>query len=375
MQLPIEIYVQQQLASREQEGNKRALIIPHDGVDFYSNDYLGLASSKQINKATKSCSHGSTGSRLLSGNSLKAMQLEDFLASFHEAAASLLFNSGYDANLSLLSAIANRHTTFLYDEHCHASMIDGMRLSQAKHKFKFPHNDLGKLAALLKKFHHKDAPIIVLVESIYSMQGDAAPLKELVALCTEYSAALIVDEAHATGLFGHQGRGLVHALGLQQKVFARIITFGKALGSHGGAVIGSAALKAFLINFGRSFIYSTAPSEAETMAIWAGYERLMAEPERKEKVEQNIAYFNACKQKCTLNWLDSQSPIQSLVIGNSEEVKAVKQKCLKDGLLVGGILSPTVAKGAERLRICLHAFNNKTQINHLFNTIKQCLNK
>lgn len=374
MELPIETYLQKQLAIREQQGNKRALVIREKGIDFLSNDYLGFASSIKL-KASKILHHGSTGSRLLSGNSNKAMVFESFLASFHEGEAALLFNSGYDANIGLIGAIANRHTCFLYDEYCHASMIDGMRLSHAKHQYKFVHNDLDKLESLLKRFHSPDSNIIVLVESIYSMQGDAAPLKELACLCANYNAALIVDEAHANGIIGKQGQGMVVELGLQDQVFARTFTFGKALGTHGGAVIGSETLKQYLINFARSFIYSTALSPADIDIIWAGYGLLMNKTKRKKKLLKNIQHFNLLKKQSALQWQESYSPIQSLIIGNNDNVKAIAQKCLNEGMHVGGILSPTVAKGSERLRICLHSYNTESDIYHLFNILQQCQNE
>jgi 8-amino-7-oxononanoate synthase len=262
------------LEKRRSAGLLRSLKTPENLIDFCSNDYLGLARSVTLRQTIEQSVavhsnrlNGSTGSRLLAGNSALAEELETELAAFHDTEAALIFNSGYDANVGLLASLPQRGDTLLTDDLIHASMIDGARLSVAN-RFKFRHNDLDDLENRLKR---ATGTVYVAIESVYSMDGDLAPLTEIVELCEHYEAALIVDEAHATGVFGPQGGGLVQSLGLQKRVFARVHTFGKALGVHGAAVVGSASLRDFLINFARSFVYSTALPPHSLLAIHSVY--------------------------------------------------------------------------------------------------------
>lgn len=254
---PIDTYLNNRLDGRRKAGNLRLLSVLPAGIDFCSNDYLGWAT----NTPWPSLAHmpmGSTGSRLISGNHPIAQQTEEIIAAFHQSEAALLFNSGYDANLGLFSALGHRDVIFIYDELCHASIIDGIRLGICRNKYAFRHNDVWHLQELLAKHAHSQVQLFVAIETIYSMDGDVAPLAHIANVCSQYGAALIADEAHATGVWGPQGGGLVTSLGVQQQVFARIHTFGKALGGHGAAVVGSNVLRSFLVNFARSLVYSTA---------------------------------------------------------------------------------------------------------------------
>lgn len=379
MALSIEKYLLQQLALREQQENKRSLFLRSDGIDFISNDYLGIArdrpGSPKVKGSIQSPSDGSTGSRLLSGNSAEAEALETYLSGFHETEAALLFNSGYDANLGLMASLANRHTTVFYDERCHASLLDGMRLSYAKQHFRFKHNDLQDLEEKLIKFIDSDIPLLVVIESIYSMEGDQAPLREVAALCEKYRAALIVDEAHATGIYGPNGAGLVQELGLASSVFARVHTFGKALGAHGAVIVGSLLLKEYLINFARSFVYTTALPPIAIQSIRSCYEVMVHENDRRAALGANIETFMGLREKSGLNWSASSSPIQSLLIGNNQQVKKIVKSCLEQKINVAAILSPTVAVGTERIRICLHSFNTNVELLQLFNILTTCLKK
>src|SRR4051812_7377959 len=219
---PLEQYLQQKLDAREQAGNLRKLPAKRQLTDFFSNDYLGIATNKLLSVYMQGfdAATGSTGSRLLSGNTNEAEELEDTIAGFHRAEAALLFNSGYDANTGLITSVTNRHTIILYDELCHASIIDGIKLSQAT-AYKYAHNSLADLQKKLE--HNKDkGPLLIITESVFSMDGDMAALEETAALAEQYSAVLIVDEAHATGVFGAHGEGLVCSLGLEAKIFARV---------------------------------------------------------------------------------------------------------------------------------------------------------
>lgn len=371
----VDEFMAQKLQQRTQDGNLRQLTIPDGHIDFLSNDYLGFATSGLLinNRPVENISRqsGSTGSRLLSGNSIEAEKLEKLVARFHYAEGALLFNSGYDANMGLLSCIASRDTTILYDELCHASLIDGIRLSQCTRKYKFRHNDVPDLEEKLKKYNPQ-GPVIVVVESIYSMDGDMAPLQELVNKCEQYQAQLIVDEAHATGIFGTKGEGLVCALNLQDKVFARVHTFGKALGCHGAVVVGSNILKQYLVNFARSFIYTTALPLHAIDTIRKAYELLSSASFSHQPLHELISYFRSNVMQSGINgWKDSLSPIQILVTGNNEQAKLYARTLQEGGIQVKPILHPTVPQGEERLRICLHTFNTRDEIDPLFTILNK----
>ena len=362
---PVEQYIERKLQERIAAGNLRKLKTERAAVDFFSNDYLGIATNNILQVGNKTT--GSTGSRLLSGNAKETEELERIIAKHHGVEAALLFNSGYDANTGLLSSIADRHTTILYDELCHASIIDGIKLSLAPRQYKFAHNDVGELEKKLDQ--HKDTATIVVVESVYSMDGDTAPLNEIVSLTQKYGASMVVDEAHATGIFGKRGSGRVSKLGLEDKVFARMHTFGKALGCHGAVVVGSEKLKQFLVNFARPFIYTTDLPPQNISAVWEAYEYLSSKDFSNEDLHNLIRYFREKTKDSRAAWKDSSSPIQVLILGSNEKARMAAELLQSKGLQVNAILSPTVPKGSERLRVCLHAFNTKEQIDLLFQTL------
>ncbi|ANI87850.1 hypothetical protein A9P82_00050 [Arachidicoccus ginsenosidimutans] len=370
MQTGIDKYLSQRLEERALAGNKRQLFLVEKGIDFFSNDYLGIATRNLKNFTETQTVSGSTGSRLLSGNSKDAMDLEKFLADFHQTESALLFNSGYDANLGLIASVANRHTTILYDELSHASIIDGIRLSFCKQSFRFKHNDSKDLEEKLIKYSKENLPVIVIIESVYSMEGDINPLEKIAALCEKYNAALIVDEAHATGVFGDKGEGIVQQFGLQKNVFARVHTFGKALGCHGAVVVGSKTLTDYLTNFARSFIYTTALPPHAIEAIKNSYQFIQNHSEERGKLHFNIQYFNQQKKNIrNFYWKKSSSSIQSLIVGNNELARLLANHCKEKRINISSILSPTVAKGEECIRICLHSFNTKEEIDLLLREI------
>lgn len=372
----LEQYMSGKLDERSVSGNLRSLTTQRAAVDFYSNDYLGLATTGVLaNRIQEDAAHivalrtGSTGSRLLSGNTPLAATLEQTIATFHKAEAALLFNSGYDANVGLLSALADRHTTILYDELCHASIIDGVRLSMSPRKYKFAHNNTEDLEVKLKKYAEL-GPVLVVVESVYSMDGDMAPLNAIVQLCETYNAQLITDEAHATGVMGPHGEGLICMLGLQHRVFARVHTFGKALGCHGAAVVGSTLLKDFLVNFARTFIYTTALPDHSLYAVQCAYQYLSAPDFSHAPLHQLIAYFRQRVSDTGISsWIDSTSPIQALVVGDNARSKMLATQLQLAGMQVNAILHPTVPQGMERLRICLHTFNTREQVDTIFDIL------
>ena len=340
-------------------------------VDFYSNDYLGFAKSLSISELTSNIlqvyevQNGSTGSRLISGTHDLHLSLEQELAIFHKADSGLLYNSGYDANLGLFSAILQKNDVLLFDELIHASVRDGIRLSSAKN-YKFQHNNITDLETKIIRFKSLDRNMYVVIEAVYSMDGDNAPLQEIASLCEKHQVYLIVDEAHSGGVFGDHGEGLVCELGLSSMIFARINTFGKALGCHGAIVFGSNELRDYLINFSRSFIYTTAIPLHTVATIKAAFVEL-SKGKASHLLKENISHFKNQLVFSNLSkfFIDSSSAIQCFMISGNDHVKTVASEIQEKGFLVKPIMSPTVPKGQERLRICLHAHNSKQQINDL----------
>ncbi len=364
-------FLKSKLKLREESGALRVLRSDDGLIDFCSNDYLGLAGQEfntDNHLSDLSRINGSTGSRLIRGNSEKAEELELFIAAYHSAGSALLFNSGYVANLGIFSAVPQRNDTVLYDELAHASIRDGIRLSNAR-SFSFRHNNLEDL---IRKSASATGNVFVAVESIYSMDGDEAPLKELSELCGEKGWNLIVDEAHSAGIFGEDGSGLCVESGISANCFARIITYGKAFGCHGAAVVGSPALRNFLINFSRPFIYTTALPPAALDAISDSYSFMQNAVSRRMELETRINSFNQWKVSVPeLHFIKSRSAIHSLIIPGNQNVKAASEFLKKEGLDVRPVMSPTVPEGLERLRICLHSFNTWEEMELLWMKIRQ----
>lgn len=348
--------IRDRLAQKEALGLKRSLVSINHQIDFSSNDYLGLAQTNHLTPQAEFAA-GATGSRSITGNPAIAEATEALIAQFHQREAALIFNTGYMANVGLLSCIAQRGDTYISDEYIHASMIDGIRLSHAN-RLRFKHNDVADLALKLKQASGQK---FVLTESVFSMDGDFAPLKAIADLCEEHDALLIVDEAHATGLYGPKGEGLVVAHQLQDRVFACVHTFGKALGLHGAVVTGSEELRAYLINAARSFIFTTALPPTIYPQLQAVYKLLPGAD--RSGLQQKIAHFRTVINRYpTLQWMDSESAIQGLLLGENHLTKSVALQVQANGYFVRPILSPTVPVGKERIRICLHLFNEATSI-------------
>lgn len=336
-------------------------------VDFASNDYLGFSKNESIfHKAhelliqKKATQNGATGSRLLSGNHFLYEETESFIAQFHQSESALIFNSGYDANIGLFSSVPQRNDIVLYDEFSHASIRDGLQMSLAK-SYKFKHNDLNDLEKLLQRFENKLSEIYIVTESVFSMDGDSPDILKLANLSEKHNALLIIDEAHSLGVFGNKGQGLVQELTLQDKVFARIMTFGKGLGCHGAAILGSKKLKEYLINFSRSFIYTTALPPHSIATILIAYQELERSQEKIKKLQENSLFFNQ-NISSIFNSTNYNSSIKSIIISGNERVKNASIYLNNKGFDVKPILSPTVSEGQERLRFCLHSYNSKKEI-------------
>lgn len=382
--------LQQKLVQRKQNNALRKLKIPVENlVDFSSNDYLGFSKNADIFSRTEAILkaenlqlNGATGSRLLSGNHKLYSITEDFIAKTHHVESALIFNSGYDANVGFFSSVPQRGDMILYDEFIHASIRDGIKMSNAK-AYKFKHNDLEDLESKLSlraqsrsQDKENQSEIYIVTESVFSMDGDTPDLKAIVDLCEKYKAYFIVDEAHAIGVFG---TGLIDNLKLGQRV-TRLVTFGKAIGCHGAAILGSADLKEYLVNFARSLIYTTALSPHSVATILAAYQHAAREAKKTQsdfiKLNENIQFF--CQEVKENNlqkyFISSNSAIQSAIITGNKRVKKISLNLKEEGFDVKAILSPTVPAGEERLRFCLHSYNSKRDIKEVLSILKKALN-
>lgn len=358
--------LKEKINQRDKNELKRTSKTYSRSIDFFSNDYLGLAKNEELHY--KILNHwiknpqllqGSTGSRLISGNSEYIVQTEKYIAREHNVESALLFPSGYNANLALFSSILQKNDLILVDENIHRSIYDGCKLSFAK-KWKFKHNDIIHLEKLLQKSSEK---CFIAVESLYSMDGDFAPIEELCVLAKKYNAGLIVDEAHAFGVLGY---GIIHQKKLQNKIFATIVTYGKALGIHGAAILGNKELIEYLINFASPFIYSTAQPNTQVSSIKISYEYLKNRPYLSQKLNENIQYF---KSKCNRISSDYRSPIQIIELNNKEDYKQIQNDFIQQNIQTFTVLPPTVKK--ERIRICIHAYNTKKEIDKLCKIINE----
>lgn len=376
----------------------RSLGAESNSVDFSSNDYLGFSKSSKIFDTAHNYlvennlkQNGATGSRLLSGNHKLYDEVESMLCKFHESETALIFNSGYDVNIGFFSSVPQRGDIILYDELIHASIRDGIAMSHAK-SYKFKHNDIDNLKSHLERSRKvpDENEVYVVTESVFSMDGDTPDVRSIAELCTKYNAYFIVDEAHAIGVFGENGCGIVQELGIQDAIFARIITFGKALGCHGAAILGGDALKQYLVNFARSFIYTTGLPPHSLATIKTAYNVILSDSEESQikQLKENIQFFNSELKRLKFNtfpfgeilkgqwgFIQSTSAIHCCIISGNEKVKPIALKLQENGFNVKPILSPTVPEGQERLRFCIHAYNTMTEISMLLSTLKESLNK
>jgi len=369
----------QKLETRKQTNALRQLPSFNNRVDFSSNDYIGFSRSETIFKQAHHyliendiIQNGATGSRLLSGNHYLYQITETLIKEFHESESALIFNSGYDANVGFFSAVPQRNDVILYDELSHASIRDGISMSNAK-SYKFSHNDFEDLERLILKF--PETNIYIVTETVFSMDGDCPNLEELAELTEKHNCYLIVDEAHSLGVFGDKGEGIIQSLNLHNRIFSRIVTFGKGLGCHGAVVLGNSELKEYLVNFARSFIYTTGLSPHSVATILIAYQQLEIEKKTIEKLRQNIIFFNQQKNLLGLKpmFVRSKSAIQSAIIPGNENVKQIAQQLQDKGFDVKAILSPTVPKGQERLRFCIHSFNTEEEISEVLEFMRDLI--
>nr|POF02270.1 putative 8-amino-7-oxononanoate synthase [Quercus suber] len=402
-QSSLEQSIAQSVAARKGNSTLRRLTTnPPNSADFSSNDFLSLATSSELRRDflqelqndPSLQNLGSGGSRLLDGNSIYAEQLERDIATFHVAESGLLCNSGFDANVGLFSCLPQPGDVIVYDEFIHASVHDGMKLSRAGRCIAFTHNDVCALKQILHEIwdgdrHVRDGRrnVFVAVEAVYSMDGDVAPLREVsravqIALPLG-NGHLIVDEAHSTGVFGPQGKGLVCELGMEEEVTVRLHTFGKALAANGAILLCSATIRQYLINYARPMIYTTFMSYPALAAIRASYRYLMAG--RTEPLAQKLQMLirslhvrllalqtslQLSLEHSALLSVSSACPQSSIFAVLSSEPKALAAHCQRNGFVVRGIVPPTVPVGTERVRVCLHAGNTLKEIEGLVATLR-----
>ncbi len=366
------------LKERSIQGNLRSLTTNDGLIDFVSNDYLGLSRdhtlfeliSLKLEEIVQENKNGAGGSRLLSGNSKYYEETESLLASVFQGESALIFNSGYQANLGFLSSIPQKGDTILYDQLSHICLKEGAWLSKAE-SVMFAHNDLEDLERRLKLAQGEK---FIVIESVYSMDGDVAPLREMVELSKKYDANIILDEAHSTGVMGSKGSGMAVQLGLSNDIFARVYTFGKGMGIHGACVVGSTQLKEYLINFGRPFIYTTALPLHSVVSINQAFQYLERHEVLQDKLQSRINYFKEiCEENIPkslgVTYPGSDTAIQPIIIPGNERIRRVSEELNKQGFDVRPILSPTVKSGTERLRICLHTYNTEEEIDKLLQAL------
>jgi 8-amino-7-oxononanoate synthase len=364
------------LRSVESDQGPTLLLDGREVINFSSNNYLGLANHPSLCQTAKEAIDrygcGSGASRLISGNMTLHEELESKIAELKGTEAALVFNSGFQANTGIIPVLVGEGDVILSDTLNHASIIDGCRLSRAKVAV-YGHCDMEQLKRGLKDARHHSRKLIV-TESLFSMDGDEAPLADIVKLAEKYGAMLMVDEAHATGVYEPNGAGLVAKLALGDRVLIQMGTLGKALGGFGAYVAGSKVLRELLINRCRSFIFTTSlPPAVMAMAI-AAIDLVKKEPERRQALRNNCEWLRSGLKELGYSHGNSQSQILPLIIGDATKCIQLSQDLLDRGVFAQGIRPPTVPAGTSRLRITLMATHTREQIDQalrLFSEVAQ----
>jgi 8-amino-7-oxononanoate synthase len=353
-------------------------------LNFSSNDYLGFANHLALKeaaiKAVEKFGAGAGASRLICGSLAPLHELDEVIAAFKGAEAALTFSTGYAAALGTITALAGKNDIIILDKLVHACIVDAARLSGAKLRV-FAHNDLENLEIILKWARKESSRsslvtrhVLIVTESIFSMDGDAAPLREMVALKKKYGAWLMVDEAHATGIYGKKGRGVADELGVSNQIEIQMGTLGKALGSSGGYICGSRALVDFLINRARSFIFSTAPVPAAAAAAVAGTQLAQsAEGEARRKSLWRLV--DLLNSKLQIQNSKFRSAIIPILIGDESKALQAAAKLREQNIFIPAIRFPTVSRGQARLRVTLTAAHSANEIDSLAAALEQIVNR
>ena len=362
--------IETDLANLRDRGLYRKLV-QNEGIDFASNDFLGLSRSPKIRAALMEFLQGggplgATGSRLISGETRDIGDMEESIAAIFQSPSALFFGSGYLANIGVTGALTSSDSEFFSDEHNHASLIDGMRLTKSKISI-FRHNDLTHLKALLALSHASRK--IIVTESVFSMDGDGPNPSELRAIADETGAFLVLDEAHATGVVGEHGLGIAHGLGFEFERTIIVHTCGKALGGYGAFVTSSHRIRKLLVNRARSFIYSTAPSPIQIEQTRAAIQQIQEEPELRKSLWRNVGQLRARLSNAGIK-VHGGHILSILIPGNDCVVRAAEQLNRK-GLFVKAIRSPTVPANTERLRFTVKSFHTDSDLALLADSLKE----
>jgi len=340
---------------------------------FSSNNYLGLATDFRLRKKAfegiSKYGTGAGGSRLTTGNFVIHEQLECEIADLKKTEAAIVFSSGYLANIGVISSVMKAGDIIFSDAWNHASIIDGCRLSTAK-TIVYEHADMVDLEHKLRK-SHGDGKKFIVTDGVFSMDGDIAPLPEIVALAKKYNAYIMIDDAHATGVLGNDGRGTADYFGLKDEVDLTVGTLSKAIGAEGGFVATSSIAKNYLLNSARSFIFQTALSPSAIEAAREGISIIQHEPERREQLLSNAKYLRLKLVESGFVVKGGETPIISLLIGDAHEAMRFSEKLMDEGVFIPAIRPPTVPKGSSRLRITVMATHTMEQLNVVINKIKE----
>jgi 8-amino-7-oxononanoate synthase len=374
MKAVLEARVRARLADLGSQGLLRHPL-PPSGLDLCSNDYLGLATHPSVVQrlgdalAREGC--GSTGSRLLRGHRESFSAIERRFAAFKRTERSLYLSSGYLANLAVLSTLPEAEDVVFSDAHNHASLIDGLRLSRAR-RVVFPHNDVDALTKLLAE-DNGSGQRFVAVESLFSMDGDVAPLAEYAVACRRAGALLVVDEAHAVGVYGDDGSGLVRATGVAEDVLVSVNTAGKALGVAGAFVAGPAWAIDYLEQRARPFVFSTAAPPALAAALEAALDAVAAEPERRRRLHARVEFLRAKLDDIGIPLTPDATQIIPVVVGENEEAVRLAVALQNRGFDVRAIRPPSVPVGTARLRISVNAGLSESDLERFVGALQECL--
>ena len=357
-------------------------------VDFVSNDYLGMAKDEGVFHGAYRLlldrgiiQNGATGSRLLSGNDELYMEAERILCDHYSAETALIFNSGFDANIGFFASVPQRTDVVFYDEYIHASIRDGIQMGNAK-SYKYKHNDFKDLASTIdrqKGSRNPDTEYYVVTEAVFSMDGDSPDVSYLVSICKQQNCRLVIDEAHLILGSGNSQLDVTKIDTAKDVLFARIVTFGKAMGIQGAAILGSDKLKTYLVNFARSFVYTTALPPMSIAAIVLTHQILSSSQgeEHKKLLNRNIQCFNDEVLALGLQniFITSKSAIHCGIIPGNDTVKKTAAIMQKHGFDVRPILAPTIPEGQERLRFCLHSYNTPQEIKEVLSILASAINR
>lgn len=351
------------LRTIETAQSPRVVVDGREVILMCSNNYLGLADHPRLREAARRAieEYGTSAvaSRLVSGTMRLHQELERALAEFKGTSQALVFNCGYMANVGVISSLLGPQDVVFSDELNHASIIDGCRLSRARVAV-FPHKDMDALEDLLKR--EKGRRRMMVVDGVFSMDGDVAPLPDMVDLAERYGAILMVDEAHGTGVLGERGAGTVEHFGLTDRVPIQMGTLGKALGGFGAYVAGSEILREYLINRARSFIFTTALPPADMAVALEAVRLVQEEPQRRKKLHENVAYLVEGLNSLGFSVSNQGTAVVPVVIGPEDKTMEMSQKLLEYGVFVAGIRPPTVPPGTSRLRVTLMATHTREDL-------------